>query len=351
MLPPLLLAPGPGAVVLDMCAAPGGKTGLAAALVGRGGLVMGVEPGATRLGVMRNNLRRQGLTQAATVQCAGERLPLPDGSLAHVLLDPPCSGWGTEDRHPGISGLWTGEKVKPLMRLQRKLLRRAAALLAPGGRLLYSTCTTNPDEDEAQVAWACSELGLAHEPLAPVPGFVFEDMGGTDAPGSLKVAAESEGQGFFLALLRAPGDRPVQPEPGAGVRLPGIRLDVRRVEAPEGLDWHGAGPGEYWDFGGRVYFLHREALRLAVPRLRWQGVPVARLKEGALRPDGFARSMLPAAPGPHDLDVEEPETLARVLDGGGLEAGPGPRHAGLFFRGTGLGWLVRRSGRLLWQEK
>lgn len=364
MLPPLALDPPEGASLLDMCAAPGGKTGLAAQLVGPGGHVFGVEPGTGRMGIMRNNLRRLGLVQASTVLASSEKLPFADESFTHILLDPPCSGWGTEDKHPGISDLWTGQKVKPLIRLQKKLLRQAARLLAPGGRLLYSTCTTNPDEDEHQAAWAAEELGLVPVPLAPFADFTFENMDAPAtlkvAPGTLKVAPESAGQGFFLAAFHAPGDGGEQFEAGEDwpsgeeLGLPGTRLDPESLSGAEHMDWAALPEGEVWDFGGRVFFLHAHALRQAAGRMRWQGAPLGRLRDGQFRPDGFCRALLPAEPDAGALDVDDPAELSRLLEGQGApENGPGKEGeaVGLYYRGAGLGWLVRRSGRLLWPEK
>ncbi|MGE4293839.1 MAG: RsmB/NOP family class I SAM-dependent RNA methyltransferase, partial [Desulfovibrio sp.] len=160
MLPALSLAPPRGSSVLDMCAAPGSKTGLLARLVGPQGFVLGCEPSTARMATLRATLRRAGAVQTATLHAASERLELGGPALDYVLLDPPCSGWGTEDKNPHARSLWSGEKTEPLIRLQRALLERAAALLRPGGRLVYSTCTTNEAENEAQVLWALENLGL-----------------------------------------------------------------------------------------------------------------------------------------------------------------------------------------------
>ena len=133
MLPPLALAPGEGARVLDMCASPGSKTGLLAQLVGREGLVLGNEPARPRLANLRRNLAALNLLQAVTCSWPGESLPLPDASWDAVLLDPPCSGWGTTDKNPQAIKRWQGDRLKPMLELQRKLLTEASRLLRPGG--------------------------------------------------------------------------------------------------------------------------------------------------------------------------------------------------------------------------
>ena len=237
MLPPLALAPAAGSAVLDMCASPGSKTGLLGQLVGENGFVLGNEPSKNRLATLRRNLQSLNLFCCATTSHPGENLPLPAPGSASLLphasavsqetsgtasgqacdthpgwsfiqLDPPCSGWGTVDKNPQVMNLWQGEKVKPLITLQRRLLAEATRLLQPGGRLVYSTCTTNVEENEEQLRYACDELGLEFAPLAPLPGFSFADPELPEFSGSLRVNTGSDGQGFFVATLHKPAGEP-----------------------------------------------------------------------------------------------------------------------------------------------
>ena len=223
MLPPLALAPKNGAAVLDMCASPGSKTGLLAQLVGPEGFVLANEPSHNRLATLRRNLQSLNLFNCATTSYPGENIPLPsapdsrtDAPFLHapnedaspgweyIQLDPPCSGWGTVEKNPQVLRLWRGDKVKPLISLQRKLLAEAARLLRPGGRLAYSTCTTNVEENERQLRFAREELGLEFLPLEPLPGFSFADPELPEFAGALRVNTGSDGQGFFVALLQKP---------------------------------------------------------------------------------------------------------------------------------------------------
>lgn len=89
----------------------------------------------------------------------GEALPLPDGMWDHIQLDPPCSGWGTVERNPNVRDIWKDDKITPLIRLQRALLREARRLLRPGGTVVYSTCTTNDGENEEQLRYAAGRTG------------------------------------------------------------------------------------------------------------------------------------------------------------------------------------------------
>ena len=206
MLPPLALSPAPGDAVLDMCASPGSKTGLLGQLVGPEGFVLGNEPSRNRLATLRRNLTTLNLFNCATTSNPGERLPLPAGRWPRILLDPPCSGWGTVEKNPKVLTLWQGDKVKPLITLQRRLLAEAQRLLLPGGTLIYSTCTTNVAENEEQLRYAQGELGLEFCPLAPLPGFAFADPALPEFAGALRVEAGGDGQGFFVALLRKPAE-------------------------------------------------------------------------------------------------------------------------------------------------
>jgi 16S rRNA (cytosine1407-C5)-methyltransferase len=215
MLPPLALAPEQGDCVLDMCASPGGKSGMLALAAGNSGFVAANEPAPKRLSVLRANLTAQNLLCCATASCPGERFPIFAGGIARILLDPPCSGWGTAEKHPGITTLWRGDKIRPLLALQRRLLTRAAELLSPGGRLVYSTCTTNREENEEQLRFACDELGLDFLPACPCPpGFALDEPELPRFAGVWKVRAPQAGnaclggQGFFTACLGKKGEPP-----------------------------------------------------------------------------------------------------------------------------------------------
>ena len=357
MLPPLALDPAPGAAVLDMCAAPGSKTGLLAGLVGPRGFVLGIEPSADRIGTLRANLRRTGCANTATAKAQSQDLPLAEGSWHHIQLDPPCSGWGTADKHPKVMELWDESRTGPLVALQKTLLAKAASLLAPGGTVLYSTCTTHVEENEAQVAWALETLGLELEPLSPPPGFTFADPLRPGMDGVLRVAEESEGQGFFLARFRkrddgcAPAVRSAQ-----AASLPGQRLDPAGLAGCGGLDWDALPPGEIHEFGGKVYFLHREALARIPAEMRWQGFALGKLAgkgdRATFRPDGQARLLIPApGRGADRLDVDEAAVLERLLSGQSLDFRPGSGPVGLCFRGLPLAWLSRKGKRLVLSTK
>ena len=313
MLPPLALAPGEGARVLDMCASPGSKTGLLAQLVGREGLVLGNEPARPRLANLRRNLAALNLLQAVTCSWPGESLPLPDASWDAVLLDPPCSGWGTTDKNPQAIKRWQGDRLKPMLDLQRKLLTEASRLLRPGGKLVYSTCTTNVDENEGQVRFAVEELGLEPIPLEPFPGFVFAAPELSGCEGTLRVDEDaSNAQGFYIALLRKPGDSAAVPGLARGTAATAAYRAIPPAFLAEfGLSPALLPPGDLAVFEGSLHFLPAPALAHLPAAVRWQGMALGKASAQGLIPSARLRALLDPEPQriPR-LDVDDVPVLA-----------------------------------------
>jgi len=158
-LPAKLLGDVAGKRVADLCAAPGGKT---AQLALAGASVTAVDSSKTRLSLLGDNLARLGLT-AETVHADASTWQT-DETFDAVLLDAPCSSTGTIRRHPDIPYIKAPKDISELAALQARLLDNAAKLLKPGGRLVYSTCSLEPEEGEAQIAALMTrnaDLGLA----------------------------------------------------------------------------------------------------------------------------------------------------------------------------------------------
>lgn len=354
MLPPLALAPAPGEAVLDMCASPGSKTGLLAQLTGETGLVLANEPGRPRLATLRRNLLLLNLLQVVTCSWPGERLPLSSASWDRILLDPPCSGWGTTDRHPGIMNLWRGDKVAPLIALQRRLLTEAARLLAPGGRLVYSTCTTNVDENEAQVRFAVEELGLVLEPLVPFPGFVFAAPLLPACEGALRIDGDaSDAQGFFIALLRRRSDTGGHIEQRTGPATPSFLPVSPAVLERFGLEPELLPPGKLGVFGENLHFLPERALERLPASLRWQGAAIGKAGSSGCIPSPRLRFLdpKPESRSVIRLDVDDVHTLNALTQGRSMPAPRNAREAALFWRGLPLGRLRLKNGRALWSER
>jgi 16S rRNA (cytosine967-C5)-methyltransferase len=148
---PLLLDAHSGDRILDLCAAPGGKTAPLARAAGAKGIVIAADRHAHRLHAMREQFKRLALAHVRLVELDAAS-PLPFGVLFNrILVDAPCSGTGTLARHPEIRWRLKVEQLAELHALQTSLLRSALQQLAPGGRLVYSTCSIEPEENEQVV--------------------------------------------------------------------------------------------------------------------------------------------------------------------------------------------------------
>ncbi|NNK79623.1 MAG: methyltransferase domain-containing protein [Litoreibacter sp.] len=201
-IPVRLLAPQPGETILDLCAAPGGKT---LQLAAAGAKVTALDLSKSRMVRLRENLRRTDLSATCvTADALSWESPEPFDS---IVLDAPCSATGTIRRHPDLPHVRTGKDLDQLFQLQSDLIDRAVALLKPGGRLLYCTCSLLTEEGERQAKLAivrhglseiapdCAALGLGPEVLREGGGLrlrpdYWAERGGMD--------------GFFMIALRKP---------------------------------------------------------------------------------------------------------------------------------------------------
>jgi 16S rRNA (cytosine1407-C5)-methyltransferase len=151
MIAPVLLAPEPEETVLDLAAAPGGKTLLLAGMMQNTGWLSAVEPSRERFFRLCDNLKQQGVTNAHTYMTDGRSVgkKCPE-MFDRILLDAPCSSEARFKTHePKSMSFWNVHKVKETSKLQRRLLLSAYDALKPGGKLLYSTCSFSPEENES----------------------------------------------------------------------------------------------------------------------------------------------------------------------------------------------------------
>lgn len=150
---PELVAAVPGDTVLDACAAPGGKTVALAAQCAPSGRVVAADVRARRITLLRETLSRCRLENVSVVHVPADGgLPFRDGTFARVLVDAPCSGLGTVRRDPDIRWRRVAADLRPLAQGQLQLLRRLAPLVASGGQMVYSTCSSEPEENDEVVA-------------------------------------------------------------------------------------------------------------------------------------------------------------------------------------------------------
>ena len=219
-----LLGVRPGMRVLDLCAAPGGKSSQLAAALGGQGLLVSNEFVAARAEVLKSNLERMGVANAVVLNEDTGRIAaaLPE-FFDRVLVDAPCSGEGMFRKEAVAVTQHCEALVKQCAELGAQILDNAAALLAPGGEMIYSTCTFAPEEDEGQVA-----AFLARHPefaLADVFGRVdysFGSAGEANRTGGLPLDVSKVrriwpcqgGEGHFIARLVKAGTPRALPAPG-----------------------------------------------------------------------------------------------------------------------------------------
>jgi len=210
MTPAAVLPVTPGERVLDLCAAPGGKsTELAAKLSGEGVLVSN-DISNSRAKALLKNLELFGTKNAVIVSEPPAKLAERfEGYFDKILVDAPCSGEGMFRKSPAIMKNWEQYGVEYYQKLQREILPSAVKMLRPGGMLLYSTCTFSPEEDEDTLAFLLREypeLSMEESPLW-YEGFAPGRPEWVGAPEETKKAIRiwphrMEGEGHFVALLK-----------------------------------------------------------------------------------------------------------------------------------------------------
>lgn len=244
MAPVALLDPQPGERICDLCSAPGGKTTqIASRMMGQGFLLCN-EYSPKRAKILSRNIERMAVGNALVTNETVERLAdrFPE-SFDRVLIDAPCSGEGMFRKEEAAVTDWSQETVEMCARRQAEILHHGARLLRPGGRLVYSTCTFAPEEDEMAVA-AFLECHPDFQPEEiPAPWFETVENGGHRLwPHKLL------GEGHFAAVLRKSGESAPEYTPAPAEKLPKQWLDFAKeldIQLP---------PGKAVSFGQSLYW-------------------------------------------------------------------------------------------------
>ncbi|MGB1461323.1 MAG: RsmB/NOP family class I SAM-dependent RNA methyltransferase [Candidatus Thalassarchaeaceae archaeon] len=340
MLPVLALDPLPGQVVLDLCASPGSKTTQICEHLGDSGAVIANEVISGRVNTLVTNVQRHASRTALVVQHDGRHIPMVPGSgFDGVLVDVPCTGSGTTRKNPDVWGKWRPSSGRSLHSLQYDLLSRAIAVTKPGGRVVYSTCSLDPIENEAVVARVVAggkvrviPCGEALSEVPCVPGMakwpLLNDRGDLDEESIseeylLPTKEESVssqlndclrvwndeigGGGFFLAVLER-----IQEEDGSMIfdPVPSQKIFDDPESFPQPIDekrekelkevW-GSVPSSMWSRGKSLLWSSdeirkiwdnertRKSGRELIPGGRWRplkvihlGLIAARLRKGSL---------------------------------------------------------------------
>ena len=318
MTPAAMLPVVPGDRVLDLCAAPGGKsTELASKLKGRGMLVSN-DISYSRARALLKNLELAGAANICVTSEGPEKLAgvWPE-FFDKILVDAPCSGEGMFRRDEDMVKDWNEKGPEYYVPIQRQILSQAAAMLRPGGYMLYSTCTFSVEEDEGNVAYVLEEfpqMQLCCLDLDKVPGA----CGGFGLPGCMRLFPHRlKGEGHFLALMRKKGGddggKEILPPMDSGT----ARKRVRAVEKEKELDAFLRQSGAEWDYGrivihqDNVYYLP-EGLAWNLPlRFLRTGLFLGELKKGRFEPSQALAMSMKAGQFPNTVSF--PAGDSRVL--------------------------------------
>ena len=304
MAPVALLDPQPGERICDLCAAPGGKTTqIAGRMMGEGFLLCN-EYSPKRAKILSRNIERMAVANALVTneptEVLASRFP---GFFHRVLVDAPCSGEGMFRKEEAAVADWSQDAVEMCARRQQEILNNAARMVAPGGRLVYSTCTFAPEEDEGVVA----EFLARHPEFSPesveAPWFQAVENGGYRLwPHKLL------GEGHFAAVLKRNGG-----EEGRVPVCPGGRLPKEWTEFARALEIR-LPAGKAVAFGANLYWAPEELPELSGLRVLRPGLELGEVKKGRFQPAHALALWLKDCGNTARFAPESPE-LARYLHG------------------------------------
>ena len=299
-----LLDPQPGERVCDLCAAPGGKTTQIAARMEGKGFLLCNEYSPKRAKILSRNIERMGVAHALvtneTVQRLAQRYA---GGFDRVLIDAPCSGEGMFRKEEAAVTDWSVDTVRMCADRQAEILDHGSRLVRPGGRLVYSTCTFAPEEDEEAV-----ENFLATHPeftLEAVDAPWFESK----APGMYRLWPHKlRGEGHFAAVMRrAPGDAEDLPA-AKGEKLPKIWQDFAKelgIRLP---------PGKAISFGQSLYWAPEEMPDINRLKVLRPGLELGECKKDRFEPAHALALWLKDAANVQDLPSDG-EDIGRYMHG------------------------------------
>ena len=272
MAPVSLLDPQPGERICDLCAAPGGKTTQIAGRMMGSGFLLCNEINPKRAKILSRNIERMGVANAlVTNEHPAALAQRFSGWFDRVLIDAPCSGEGMFRKEEAAVTDWSLETVAMCARRQAEILHSGAEIVKPGGRLVYSTCTFAPEEDEEAV----EEFLRTHPDFVPeeVEAPWFEPVGN----GGFRMWPHKlRGEGHFAAVMRRVGGEAGEPELATGEKLPKAWTDFAKdlgIKLPQ---------GKLISFGQSLYWAPEE-----LPDLRRLKVMRPGLELGELKKDRF----------------------------------------------------------------
>lgn len=160
MVPAIELSPAKNETVLDMTAAPGGKTTHLSQIMENTGVIVAVDMNKEKMRALRSNIQRTGSENVFALRMRAEEITSLGLKFDKILLDAPCTGEGTIRKNPDRRKTINEKEIKRYAEKQKELIKTANKVLKPGGILVYSTCSLSPEENEMQVEFAVEKLGF-----------------------------------------------------------------------------------------------------------------------------------------------------------------------------------------------
>ena len=193
---------------LDLCAAPGGKSTLLRSALPEGSVLYSNEPNRKRASILLENVTKWGYDQHIVTCNYPKDYSKLKTKFDVILCDVPCSGEGMFRKDPDSVKEWSLQNVERCQQLQRDIVSNAWQCLAPGGLLIYSTCTYNTKENEENIRWMMEELGSEVLPVAVKPewGITGSLLEGFTAPVFRFIPGYTRGEGLFMAVTRKSGE-------------------------------------------------------------------------------------------------------------------------------------------------
>ena len=342
-----VLAPQPGERVLDLCAAPGGKSTQIAGLMQGRGLLVCNEPVPSRAQILSRNVERMGVRNAIVTSAMPAQLaPRFPAFFDRILVDAPCSGEGMFRRQPEARDEWSAGSPRGCADRQLEILEAAAKMLAPGGALVYSTCTFNDTENEGVLA----RFTAAHPEFAleafELPGLPSGSRGYVHL-----YPHEIRGEGHFVSLLRKAPDAPGAPEneekprravkPARGRGEQAKKAQQPAIAVPEDVLAPGVSFDRLHAAGGSLWALPEgldDLSRLDGLRVLRTGLLLAHAEGRRAEPDHALAMALTPCEAARTAELDEAQALAyqagETLELGDLE----PGYTLLTLRGVSLGF-------------
>lgn len=262
--------------VLDMCAAPGGKSTAVRSVLPAGSQLVSNEPIASRAQILLENITKWDWPDCVVTNNYPRDYRKAKAQFDLILCDVPCSGEGMFRRDPATIGEWSLRNVEKCWRLQREIVADAWACLTPGGILIYSTCTFNTKENEENVRWILDtyDAEIMTIPTKPEWCITGSLLDGFEAPVYRFIPGITRSEGLFVAVLRKGGTKS-----GAGSKNNIQRLKVLKTDLPEGTF-----PQVDLSYSDALKYLRGESLTLPAdtPRglvtVTYQGIPLGPAK-------------------------------------------------------------------------